>query len=185
MARDRFSDLERVYDALKVAKVDIDSLPQKLDFVKYGQWKEGNGPAFSVTMPDLNGEKEVGIIAFGLVATNAAAKKLVTMSGRSHTFWTGLAQKAKFGVEETVTDYFKDGSFVSAKAHVGVKATGVEKTSHITGRKYKKTVNAAYTIPVGQTASDKYFQELVNSLLEETTLQQYVISISPEQFRRD
>lgn len=192
MARDRFSDLERIYDALKLAKTDVSTLPANLDFVKYAKWREGDGVAFTVTRPNLNGEQKVGVIAFGLESTNAVSKKLVTMSGRSYTFWSALGQKAKFGTTvgtgtppAAPADYFKDGSFVPAKAHVGVKGANSDKTSHITGRKYKKSINAAYTIPVGQTTSKDRFNEVLTDLLGETTLAAYVISLSPEQIRRD
>ncbi|TRU49676.1 MAG: hypothetical protein EWV91_07300 [Microcystis aeruginosa Ma_QC_Ca_00000000_S207] len=55
MARKRFSDLERVYDALKLGNVQISSLPQKLDFVQYAKWREGNGPERTIVRPNLNG----------------------------------------------------------------------------------------------------------------------------------
>jgi hypothetical protein len=42
MARKRFSDLERVYDALKLGNVNVNSLPQNLDFVKYTKWHQGD-----------------------------------------------------------------------------------------------------------------------------------------------
>jgi len=59
MARKRFSDLERVYTALKLGKVDPSTLPQNLDFVKYAKWREGNGPETNIVRPNLNGEVKV------------------------------------------------------------------------------------------------------------------------------
>lgn len=65
MARKRFSDLERIYDALKLGNVAVSSLPQNLDFVKYAKWREGNGPERNIVRPDLQGEVDVGVVAFG------------------------------------------------------------------------------------------------------------------------
>lgn len=151
MARDRFSDLERIYDALKLAKVETSTLPAGLDFVKYAKWREGDAPATTVVRPALNGEQLAGVIAFGLDETDAAAKKLVTMTGRSYAFWNGLAQKAKFGLTvgtgtppAAPANYFRDGSFVPAKAHVGVMAAKTDKVSRITGRKYKNRQRRLY-----------------------------------------
>ncbi|MCA2829961.1 MULTISPECIES: hypothetical protein [unclassified Microcystis] len=119
MARKRFSDLERVYDALKLGNVQISSLPQNLDFVKYAKWREGNGPERTIVRPNLNGEVSVGVKAFGYGFDDEDAKQLVTLSGRSSAFLNGFGPKAKFGVATTnLTDYKANSSFVPAKARI-------------------------------------------------------------------
>ena len=94
MARKRFSDLERVYDALKLGKVEISTLPQKLDFVQYAKWREGNGPERTIVRPNLNGEVEVGVIAFGYGFDDDEAKQRVSISGRSSAFLNGFGPKS-------------------------------------------------------------------------------------------
>ncbi len=117
MARRRFSDLERVYDALKLAKVDIDTLPANLNIRKYADWKEGNGPERNITRPDLGDSLDVGIIAFGLPATNAASKIQVNWNSRADGALSPTkAGFALLGIEKTtLTDYNENPSFVPAK----------------------------------------------------------------------
>ncbi|MDJ0600751.1 MAG: hypothetical protein QNJ37_18130 [Crocosphaera sp.] len=186
MARKRFSDLERVYDALKLAKVDISTLPANLDIRKYADWKEGEGPERTITRPDLGDSVNAGIIAFGLPDTNAAAKIQFTWNTRARTYFDGLANKSLFGIEATtLTDYNENGSFVPAKVNLTVKGSKVSAISDITGRKYQKNQGASYTIPLGQTATVKYFQEAVQGLLDSAIASTHFISASPEEWRRD
>ncbi|MBD2288160.1 hypothetical protein H6F92_04740 [Microcystis wesenbergii FACHB-1317] len=190
MARKRFSDLERIYDALKLGNVETSSLPQNLDFVKYAKWREGNGPERNIIRPNLNGEVSVGVKAFGFNETDDQAKQLVTMSGRSSAFLNGFAPKAKFGVITTgLNDFFKDSSFVPAKARIATIVTGTTQTSAITGRKYKDKTGAAYTVPMGQTAGTIRYQEHINDILTDDVFsgsnRTHTVSFDPEEFRRD
>ncbi|CCI02151.1 hypothetical protein [Microcystis aeruginosa] len=190
MARKRFSDLERVYNALKLGKVDPSSLPQNLDFVKYAKWREGNGPERNIVRPNLNGEVEVGVKAFGFDDADADSKQLVTISGRSSAFLNGFGPKSKFGVVTSgLTDYFKDGSFVPAKARIATIVAGTTETSKITGRKYKSKTGTAYTVPMGQTTGATRYQKAVNAILADAVFSgsgaTHSISFDPEEFRRD
>ncbi len=91
-----------------------------------------------------------------------------------------------FGIETTtLTDYNENGSFIPAKVNLTVKGSKVSETSDITGRKYKKNQGASYTIPLGQTATVKYFQEAVQGLLDSALASTHFISASPEEWRRD
>lgn len=185
MARDRFSDLERIYDALKLGNVDINSLPSNLDFVKYGKWKEGETTRETIIRPDLLGTTQVGVIAFGINDTDAAAKIQIGLNTRSYNYWNGLVDKAKFGIATTLTDYNENRSFVPALVRLGVKGGNTVETSDITGRKYKKKTTASYSIPLGQTGTVKFFQEAIQGLLDSALKNTHYISVSPEQFRRD
>lgn len=186
MARKRFSDLERVYDALKLAKVDISTLPANLDIRKYADWKEGEGPVRTITRPDLGASVNAGVIAFGLPDTNAAAKIQFKWNTRAKTYFDGLGSKALFGIETaTLTDYNENGSFVPAKVNLTIKGSKVAATSDLTGRKYKKNQGNSYTIPLGQTATVKHFREAVQGLLDSAIDATHFISASPEEWRRD
>lgn len=193
MARKRFSDLERIYQALKLGNVTNASLPANLDFVKYAKWKDRETTRATITRPDLQGESEVGVIAFGMLATNAASKKKVTMTGRSKAWLNSFSDKAKFGTElATLTGYETSGNFIPAKARVAVIQTGTLKTSDITGRKYKDRTGSGYTVPHGQTSSIKHYQDAIEDILGVAafagsggTAATHVISFNPEQFRRD
>jgi hypothetical protein len=190
MARKRFSDLERVYDALKLGNVQISSLPQGLDFVKYAKWREGNGPARNIIRPNLNGEVSVGVKAFGYGFDDEDAKQLVTLSGRSSAFLNGFGPKAKFGVATTtLTDYKANSSFVPAKARIAAIVAGTTETSAITGRKYKTKTGAAYTVPMGQTSGTLRYQQTINSILTDAVFNgsnaTHLVSFEPERFRRD
>lgn len=188
MARDRFSDLERVYDALKLAKVDINTLPANLDIRKYAEWKEGDAPDRSINKPSLGAPVDAGVIAFGLDYTDPNAKIQFTWNTRAKTFYDGRAEKALFGLElTTFTDYNVNGSFVPAKVTVAnrIDNPGQAIPSGITGRKYKKRTGESRTIPLGQTATIKHFQAAVEGLLDSTLNDQHAISVKPEQWRRD
>jgi hypothetical protein len=198
MARDRFSDLERIYDAIKLGKVDYKTLPQNLDFVRYAKWREGDTPvpAGSNIRPNLNGEVNVGVIAFGLAHTSPLGKILVTMTGRSATFLDGFSQKALFNVstgESNITGYLPNGGFVPAKARIATIVSGTSETSRITGRKYKKKTGAAYTVPMGQASGGTRYQEAIGAILNSTSFKgsgantpaTHVVSFDPEEFRRD
>ncbi|TRV22413.1 MAG: hypothetical protein EWV88_13480 [Microcystis wesenbergii Mw_MB_S_20031200_S109D] len=190
MARKRFSDLERVYDALKLGKVEISSLPQNLDFVKYAKWREGNGPERNIIRPNLNGEVSAGVIAFGYGFEDQDAKQLVTLSGRSSAFLNGFGPKARFGVEVTnLTGYAKNGSFVPAKARIAQIVAGTTETSAITGRKYKSKTGAAYTIPMGQVSGTLRYEQTIKAILGDAVFNganaTHVVSFEPERFRRD
>lgn len=190
MARKRFSDLERVYDALKLGNVTISSLPQNLDFVKYAKWREGNGPVRNIVRPNLNGEAEVGVQAFGEGYNTDEAKLVVTMSERSKAFLNGFGPKAKFGVEvASLTDYSRNVSFVPAKARIATIVAGTTETSAITGRKYKSKTGAAYTVPMGQTSGTLRYQQTIKAILADAVFNganaTHVISFEPERFRRD
>ena len=190
MARKRFSDLERVYDALKLGKVDPSSLPQNLDFVKYAKWREGNGEVRNIVRPPLNGEVEVGVKAFSYDDADDNAKQLVTMSGRSSAFLNGFAPKSKLGlITSGLDEYFKDGGFVPAKARIATIVAAKSPTSKITGRKYKTKIGTAYTIPMGQTTGATRYQNAVNAILTDAVFSgsnaTHTASFEPERFRRD
>jgi hypothetical protein len=195
MARKRFSDLERIYDAIKLGNVDVNTLPPNLDFVKYAKWKEGNGPERNIVRPNLNGEISVGVIAFGYGFSDAEAKQIVTMSGRSNAFLTGFAPAARFGVQAPDTinaansGYQRNGSFVPAKARVAVITPATSAVSDITGRKYKDKTGSAYTIPMGQTGSGSRYQQSLAAILNEVAFvganATHTVSFDPEEFRRD
>jgi hypothetical protein len=195
MARKRFSDLERIYDALKLGNVNVSNLPQNLDFVKYAKWREGDGPVRNIVRPDLNGEISVGVIAFGFAPTDDGAKQIVTISGRSNAFLNGFTPAPRFGVQtpETInannSGYVKNGSFVPAKARVAVITAGTAATSKITGRKYKDKTGASYTIPMGQTGSGSRYQQSIAAILSEAAFSganaTHTVSFDPEEFRRD
>jgi hypothetical protein len=190
MARKRFSDLERVYDALKLGNVQISSLPQNLDFVKYAKWREGNGPERNIVRPNLNGEVEVGVQAFGEGYNTNEAKQRVTMSGRSAAFLNGFGPKARFGLETaSLDDYTKNGNFVPAKARIAAIVAGTTETSAITGRKYKTKTGTAYTIPMGQTSGTLRYQQTIKAILDDAVFKgtnaTHLVSFEPERFRRD
>ncbi len=106
MPRKRFSELDRIYETLKQAKVDIQTLPRNLDITKYAEWKEGEGPERTIVRPDLGDSVDVGIVAFGLPSTAAAAKIQIGWNERAQTFFENLTDKALFGIEATtLTDY--------------------------------------------------------------------------------
>ncbi len=186
MARKRFSDLDRILEALRLGNVDPNTLPQNLDFVKYAKFKQGDGPERNITRPDLGDSLDVGIIAFGLPDTDASAKVQVNWNTRAKTFYDGLANNALFGIETTtLTDYNENITFVPAKVSLQAKGQSETETSKITGRKYKKNASPSYTIPLGQTATVKYFQEAVQGLLDSTIGAGYHISAEPEDWRRN
>ncbi|MDJ0731947.1 MAG: hypothetical protein QNJ33_18360 [Crocosphaera sp.] len=186
MARERFSDLERIYTTLKQAGVNMSQLPANLDIRKYGEWKEGDAPERTIVRPDLGDPVSVGIIAFGLPDTNAAAKIQLSWNTRAKTYFDGLGDKALFGIEATtLTDYNENGSFVPAQISLTVRGSSVTATSGITGRKYKKNQGNSYTIPIGQTGTVKHFQEAVQGLLDASIANTHFISASPEEWRRD
>ncbi|MCA2813010.1 MAG: hypothetical protein IM477_10850 [Microcystis sp. M090S1] len=190
MARKRFSDLERVYDALKLGKVDPSTLPQNLDFVKYAKWREGNGPVRTIIRPNLNGEVEVGVKAFGFGFDDEEGKLKVALSGRSSAFLNGFGPKAKFGVITTnVNEYQRNSGFVPAKARIATIIASTTETSAITGRKYKSKSGQAYTIPMGQTSGTLRYQQAINSILTDAVFaganSTHVISFETERFRRD
>ncbi|GBD51454.1 hypothetical protein D3800_05975 [Microcystis aeruginosa NIES-298] len=190
MARKRFSDLERIYDALKLGNVNPNSLPQNLDFVKYAKWREGNGPERTIVRPPLNGEVEVGVKAFGYGFDDAEGKIKVTLSGRANAFLNGFGPKAKFGVATTgLNEYLRNGGFVPAKARIATIVAGTTKTSAITGRKYKSKTGQAYTIPMGQTNGTLRYQQAINSILTDPVFAganaTHTVSFDPEEFRRD
>ena len=190
MARKRFSDLERVYTALKLGKVDPNTLPSNLDFVKYAKWREGNGPERTITRPNLNGEVEVGVKAFGFGFDDAESKLKVIMSGRSSAFLNGFGRKARFGVvTNSLTDYQTNSSFVPAKARIVTIVSSTTATSAITGRKYKSKSGQAYTIPMGQTSGTLRYQQAINSILADEVFAganaTHSVSFEPERFRRD
>lgn len=190
MARRRFSDLERVYTALKLGKVDPSTLPQNLDFVKYAKWREGNGEARNIVRPDLKGEVEVGVNAFGYSFGDAKGKIKISLSGRSNSFLNGFAPNAKFGVINTALDtYNRVSSFVPAKARIATIVPAKNPSSKITGRKYKTKVGASYTVPMGRTTGTKQYQEQVNEILSDPVFvgsnATHTVSFDPEEFRRD
>ena len=190
MARKRFSDLERVYTALKLGKVDPSTLPQNLDFVKYAKWREGDGPERNIVRPPLNGEVEVGVNAFGYPFNNDKGKIKISISGRSNAFLNGFGPKTKFGVINTgLNDYQRVSSFVSAKARIATIVAGTTETSKITGRKYKTKTGTSYTVPMGRTDSTKQYQEQINEILADAVFSgssaTHTVSFDPEEFRRD
>jgi hypothetical protein len=188
-----------VYDALALANVQPSSLPAGLDFVKYAKWRRGedNGvPAPTIVRPDLQGAYTVGVIAFGLAHTDAAAKMSVDSTKRARDFVNGsTAGAADFGVltgsgatPPDLTGYNPNGSFVPAIGRIRKQTseTGTTTTSHITGRKYKKYPANNYSIPMGQGASARGYQDAIADVLSgnaaDTTLS---FSFRPEQWRRD
>ena len=190
MARKRFSDLERVYDALKMGKVDPDSLPPNLDFVKYAKWREGKGPERNIIRPNLNGEVEVGVKAFGYGFDEDEAKLRATLSGHSAAFLNGFGSKARFGVITTgINEYKKNSNFVPAKARIATIVAGTTKTSAITGRKYKSKTGQAYTVPMGRISDSFDYQETLDSILTDPVFSganaTHTVSFDPEEFRRD
>ncbi|MGK7958421.1 MAG: hypothetical protein AB4063_24655 [Crocosphaera sp.] len=186
MARKRFSDLNRVVDALRLAGANLDSLPQNLDFVKYAKFLQGDGEPRNIIRPDLGDAVQVGVIAFGLPDTDALAKIQLDWNTRAQTFYNGLASNALFGIEgTTLTDYNENPNFKPAQVVIKARKQGVAETSKITGRPYKKNDNPSYTIPLGQTATVKYFQEAVQGLLDSPLGAGYHISASPEEWRRN
>ena len=190
MARKRFSDLERIYDALKLGNVNPNSLPQNLDFVKYAKWREGNGEQRNIVRPPLNGEVEVGVIAFGYGFANAKGKIKVTLSGRSSAFLNSFSPKAKFGVTtNNLTAYTTNKAFVPAKARIATIVAAKSPTSKITGRKYKTRTGPAYTVPMGQTNGTLRYQQAINSILTDAVFvganATHSVSFDPEEFRRD
>lgn len=185
MAKKRFSVLERIYETLKQANVNIDSLPQNLEITNYAKWKEGEGPERNIQRPDLGDSVDIGIVAFGLPETNAASKIQVPWNERASTFFNGLADKALFGIEtSTLTTYNENPSFVPAKASLTVKGNKTTATSDITGAKYQRNNGVSYTIPMGQTATIKHFQEAVQAMLSSGMKDLYLLSFSPEEWRR-
>ncbi|EAZ89082.1 hypothetical protein [Crocosphaera chwakensis] len=185
MARKRFSDLERVYDALKLAKVDIGNLPANLDITKYAKWKEGETVREIAAREASGGEKSVGLIAFGLPSTDAGSQILVTTTNRAFDKFKTNADFSKLGITDVTTGYNTNGSFVPAKLTLTVRGTKVSATSDITGRKYKKNQGQTYTLPIGQTETVKYFQEKVAQLVSSQLNVDYFLSAQPEQWRRD
>ena len=186
MARKRFSDLERVYDALKLAKVDISTLPAKLDIRKYDDWKVGEGPERSITRPSLGETVQVGITAFGLPDTNAASKIQIDWNTRAQAALA--AQKTLLGITDSgdLSAYNANGSFTPAKVVFTQKGTKVTATSDITGRKYQKNNGSTYTAPFGQAGTNKtYFAALSAILDDSTTSTAFFVSAQPEQWRRD
>lgn len=190
MARRRFSDLERVYTALKLGKVDPSTLPQNLDFVKYAKWREGNGEERKIIRPDLKGEVEVGVNAFGYPFGDAKGKIKISISGRSNAFLNGFSPNAKFGVINTALEtYLKVSSFVPAKARIATIVPAKDGKSRITGRKYKTRSGTAYTVPMGRTEGLKQYQEKINDILSDPVFvgsnATHTVSFDPEEFRRD
>ncbi len=190
MARKRFSDLERIYDALKLGNVNPNSLPQNLDFVKYAKWREGNGEQRNIVRPPLNGEVEVGVIAFGYGFANAKGKIKVTLSGRSSAFLNSFSPKAKFGVTtNNLTAYTTNKAFVPAKARIATIVAAKSPTSKITGRKYKTRTGPAYTVPMGRVSDSFDYQETIDSILSDPVFvganATHSASFDPEEFRRD
>lgn len=190
MARKRFSDLERIYDALKLGNVNPNSLPQNLDFVKYAKWREGNGPERTIVRPPLNGEVEVGVKAFGYGFDDAEGKIKVTLSGRANAFLNGFGPKAKFGVTtDNLTAYTTNKGFVPAKARIATIVAAKSPTSKITGRKYKTRTGPAYTVPMGRISDSFDYQETLDSILSDPVFAgatpTHTVSFDPEEFRRD
>ncbi len=155
MARDRFSELDRIYETLKLAKVDIDTLPENVDIRKYAEWKEGDAPERVINKPSLGAPIDAGVIAFGLDDTDPNAKIQFVWNTRAKTFYDGRAENALFGIElTTLTDYNVNGSFVPAKVTVAnrIDNPGQAIRSGITGRKYKKRTGESRTIPLASSA---------------------------------
>jgi hypothetical protein len=185
MARRRFSDLERVYDALKLAKVNIDTLPPKLDIRKYADWKEGETTRDTIIRPDLGASVDVGVIAFGLLFADAEAKIQFKLNGRANSFHNGLSAASSFGIEKaTFTDYNANPGFNPAKVILKVKGSKVAATSEITGRKYRKNQGASYTVPHGQTTALKSYQGAVNAIMDSALKDTHFMSFVPERFYR-
>ncbi len=176
--------------ALKQGKVEVGTLPANLDFVKYAKWREGNGPERNIVRPPLNGEVEVGVIAFGYGFNSPNGKQKVTMSGRSAAFLNGFGPRARFGVETTsLTEYKKNGAFVPAKARIAVIQSRTAIPSKITGRKYKPRTGSSYTVPMGQVTGAVGYQATINAILADAVFSgptaTHVVSFDPEEFRRD
>ncbi len=186
MARDRFSELDRIYETLKQAKVDIDTLPQNLEITRYAKWKEGDAPERTIQRPSLGASVDVGVIAFGLPDTDDASKIQVDWNTRALNFFNGLANNSLFGIETaSLATYNENPSFVPAKVALTVRGSKIPATSDITGAKYQKNQGASYTIPIGQTTAVKHFQEAVQGLLSSAIATGHFISASPEEWRRD
>lgn len=198
MARDRFSDLEAVYDALNTANVNFANLPANLPYVKYAKWRRGedNGtPEKTITRPDLEGEEDAGLIAFGLAHDDDNGKIIITTNKRAVDFANSLSFVAKFkllirsgGTPPTLTGYIKNSSYSPAVARIRKRTgtTQTTETSAITGNKYKKYPGGSYTVPMGQGTIARRYQEAVLDILTsinaDTTLS---ASFKEEQWRRD
>lgn len=190
MARKRFSDLERISDAIRLAGANINTLPQNLDFVKYEKWKRGEGPEITITRPDLQGYALVGVKAFGEDGASDSAKKLVKMTTRAKTYFDGAGGVAtRMGYTATITDYNEDAGFVPAQLRAGITQAGTAATSRITGRRYKKKISAGYTGPIGQGTTTNRYKEVIDAILAALpftgTGATAIASFSPEEFRRD
>jgi hypothetical protein len=139
----------------------------------------------NIVRPKLNGEVAVGVKSFGFGFDDDEAKQLVTLSGRSIAFVNGFGHEAKFGVITSgLNDYFKDGSFVLAKARIATIVAGTTETSKITGRKYKSKTGQAYTVPIGQNSASLRYQQAINSILTDAVFNgsnaTHTVSFEPE-----
>lgn len=185
MARKRFGDLEKALDALRLGNVDVNTLPQNIDFVRYAQFKQGDGPERNITRPDLGEGVPVGIIAFGLDDTDAAAKIQINWNTRAKTFYDGLANNNLFGIElAALGDYNENPSFKPAQISLQARGQTVTATSDLTGRRYQKNNSPSYTVPIGQTATVKFYQAAIQGLLSSPLATSYFISASPEVWSR-
>ena len=185
MARKRFSDLERIYDALNQANANLSTLPQNLDFVKYAKWKQGDGPERTITRPNLGDKAMVGIQAFGIDRLEETSKMLVRSNARATGKLNSLSAKTLYGHAADTTGYTKNSSFVPAIMRVATIVSATSETSAITGRKYKTKQGQTYSIPFGQTATVEHFKEAVDGILASADAETHSFSASPEQWRRD
>lgn len=188
MARDRFSDLERVYDALKLGNVQLSSLPQNLDFVKYGNWREGNYTKPTITRPDLGTKVVFGVIAFGYGHTAANAKIKINSNSRANSKLGATSElQTKLGIATSSLElYSENSSFIPALCRVADRVTtGASKISHITGRTYKSSSGSSYTFPMGQGSSERGYKVAIEDVLSSASAATLNFSFSPEEWRRD
>lgn len=190
-----YSDLEkRALAILANGGNPATSLDKEL--ANYWQWKI-NPSLATHNLPEVStrtvGRKlnNVGINPFGLsMAVNTFAK--VSVSQRSQTWASSTLETALSHQPLAGSNVgYKLGSYTPARvyARTGAAATSADRTSRVTGRKYKSyyaPADEGYTLPFGQNVDSSNFavrQEVIRQaiLVQDPTIN--LISFSPEKLR--
>lgn len=188
MARDRFRDLESVFNELALANIDITQLPATAKFRKYYEWKTDpqkreTGDRATGSLPGAT--KIVYVKPFGFPYDANIGYK-TGMSTRSFTRAEQIAQ-ATFDYSPTAPTTVKDVSnFTPAKAVLSLRlpSPGTARRSNITGKRYRPRTNGTWTIPFGRQSSIETEFEKQDSIADAVKTN-YIYTFKPERLRRD
>lgn len=186
MARDRFDELERIYDLMVLGGYAPTSLPTNHYARRYFEWRSNpenrqTGPRDATSRPGRLITVYVSPFGRAVAADEATS---VPASERAINQANGIGALTPF-YDTTAPSTVNSGfGFVPAKCTFANITGGVSTTSEITGNRYLDKTGSSYTVPIGQPVGGDTEFDVQDTILTDAAMANYQVSFKAEKLYR-